>query len=62
MSSSVQEFTWDPKEPSDLVEGEVKPSHRLLIKTAILMPEAKKDELTIVQVESEGYNKTQVND
>merc|ERR1712098_781916 len=34
--------------------------HRLLIKTAILMPEAKKDEVTIVEIESEGYNKKQV--
>merc|ERR1711864_26579 len=44
-------------------EGEegkkVKPSHRLLIKSAILMPTAK-DEVTMVQVESEGYNKAKV--
>merc|ERR1719431_86768 len=36
----------------------VKPSHRLLVKSAILMPTAK--EVTMVQVESEGYNKTKV--
>merc|ERR1711911_102346 len=46
----------------ELKEGEeepakVKPSHRLLIKTAILMPTAKKDEVTVVEIESEGYNK-----
>merc|ERR1712115_580409 len=39
----------------------VKPSHRLLIKTAVLMPTAKKDEVTVVQIESEGYNKQMVN-
>ena len=39
---------------------QVKPSHRLLIKTAILMPSAKKDEVTVVEIESEGYNKQKV--
>ena len=33
---------------------------RLLIKTAILMPEAKEGEVTIVEVESVGHNKTKV--
>ena len=55
----VQEYVWEPKEPEDFA-GEVKPGHRLLIKTAILMPSAEKDEVTIVEVESEGYNKKQV--
>merc|ERR1712098_818041 len=36
------------------------PDHRLLIKTAVLMPEAKKDEITIVQIESKGYDNKQV--
>merc|ERR1712098_906656 len=49
---------WDPKEPEE--HKGVKPGHRLLIKTAVLMPEAKKDEVTVVQIESEGYNKKQV--
>ena len=35
-------------------------SSRLLIKTAILMPEAKDGEVTIVEVESMGFNKTKV--
>ena len=35
-------------------------SSRLLIKTAILMPEAKDGEVTIVVVESMGFNKTKV--
>ena len=51
------------KEEGDGKEGEgrqVKPSHRLLIKTAILMPSAKKDEVTVVEIESEGYNKQKV--
>ena len=33
---------------------------RLLIKTAILMPEAQDGEVTIVEVESLGYDKTKV--
>ena len=33
---------------------------RLLIKTAILMPEAQDGEVTIVEVETLGYNKTRV--
>ena len=35
-------------------------SSRLLIKTVILMPEAKDGEVTIVEVESMGFNKTKV--
>merc|ERR1711909_47943 len=45
----------DEKDPS--VMG---PGHRLLIKAAVLMPSAKKDEVTIVQIESEGYKKEKV--
>ena len=33
---------------------------RLLIKSAILLPTAKQDEVNIVQIESEGYNKEKV--
>lgn len=33
---------------------------RLLIKTAILMPEAQDGEVTIVEVETLGYNKAKV--
>ena len=36
------------------------PIPRLLIKSAILMPSAKKDDVNIVQIESEGYNKEKV--
>jgi len=71
LSGSNKEYSWDPVklepeqkdgEGKELKEGEeepakVKPSHRLLIKTAILMPTAKKDEVTVVEIESEGYNK-----
>ena len=59
LSAATKEYVWQPKEPEDFA-GDVKPGHRLLIKTAILMPSAKKDEVTIVEVESEGYNKKQV--
>ena len=33
---------------------------RLLIKSAILMPTAKKDDIIVVEIESEGYNKEKV--
>merc|ERR550517_2239025 len=66
LTGSNKEYTWDPSslEPAEEEEKEgpkVKPSHRLLIKTAVLMPTAKKDEVTVVQIESEGYNKQTVN-
>ena len=38
----------------------IEQSCRLLIKTAILMPEAKEGEVTIVEVETVGFNKTKV--
>merc|ERR1712227_458408 len=51
----------EPESKEEEKEGpKVKPGHRLLIKTAILMPTAKKDEVTVVQIESEGYNKQTV--
>merc|ERR1712179_349356 len=63
LSGSSKEYTWAPEDPSDSMEDDdpkVKPSHRLLVKMAILMPTAKKDEVSIIQVESEGYNKKKV--
>jgi len=65
LTGSNKEFTWSPEDPSDTNEEDekdpsVKPGHRLLIKSAILMPTAKTDEVTIVQIESEGYNKKKV--
>ena len=41
-------------------ERDFKGYSRLLIKTAILMPEAQDGEVTIVEVETLGYNKTRV--
>merc|ERR1719392_554782 len=68
LSGSNKEYSWEPstlepeaKEEDQEKEGpKVKPGHRLLIKSAILMPTAKKDEVTVVQIESEGYNKQTV--
>jgi len=69
LTGSDKEYSWDPATldaEADVKEGEekegpkVKPGHRLLIKSAILMPSAKKDEVTVVQIESEGYNKEKV--
>merc|ERR1712096_510388 len=70
LTGSNKEYSWDPavtetgvKEGEEEGEKEalmVKPGHRLLIKSAILMPNAKKDEVTVIQIESEGYNKQKV--
>merc|ERR1712055_310792 len=65
LTAANKEFTWAPEDPSDSKDDDendpsVKPGHRLLIKSAGLMPSAKQDEVTIVQIESEGYNKKQV--
>ena len=35
-------------------------AYRLHVKTAILKPDAKEDEVTIVEMETEGYNRQQV--
>ena len=66
LTGSNKEYSWDPSSLEPAVEEKkegpkVKPSHRLLIKTAVLMPSAKKDEVTVVQIESKGYNKQAVN-
>merc|ERR1719204_2366242 len=65
LTGSNKEYSWDPASLETAEEEKedgpkVKPSHRLSIKTAVLMPTAKKDEVTVVQIESEGYNKQQV--
>merc|ERR1712096_269823 len=71
LTGSNKEYSWDPAvtetgvKEGEEKEGEkealrVKPGHRLLIKSAILMPTAKKDEVTVIQIESEGYNKQKV--
>merc|ERR1711909_142025 len=66
LSGSSKEYTWNPEDPADTAEDDEKdpsvmgPGHRLLIKAAVLMPSAKKDEVTIVQIESEGYKKEKV--
>ena len=65
LSSETKKFSWSPKDPADTKDDDeadpsVKTSHRLLIKTAILMPTAKKDEVTIVQIEGECFNETKV--
>ena len=69
LTGSNKEYSWDPaaldaeaeaKEGEEKEGPKVKPGHRLLIKSAILMPSAKKDEVTVVQIESEGYNKQKV--
>merc|ERR1712098_593762 len=68
LTSDNKEFRWDPDNASSSTADseedgggrKVKPSHRLLVKTAALMPSAKDGDITMVQVESEGYNGAQV--
>merc|ERR1712142_58884 len=59
LTGSNKEFKWAPEEPAEKEASDdnlpIIASHRLLIKSAILMPTAKKDEVTVVQIESEGY-------
>ena len=51
-----KEYIWVPGK----TEEEKKCPNSLLIKTAFLMPTAVKDEETVVQIETEGYNKQTV--
>ena len=65
LTAGDKEHVWAPEDPADNDDDDrddpsVKPGHRLLVKSSILMPTAKKDEVSIIQVESEGYNKSKV--
>jgi len=67
LTNADKEYAWAPQDPSDADDHEddkddpsVKPGHRLLLKSAILMPTAKEGDVSIVQIESEGYNKAKV--
>jgi len=75
LSGTKREYEWAPEDPSDNVDANeskaedsededfdpaCKPNHRLLIKSAILHPDAKKDEVTMIQVETTGYKNEKV--
>jgi len=63
LTAAKKEYSWAPQDPvkeGEDTDEEGKPTHKLLIKSAILMPTAKKDEVNIVEIESEGYNKEKV--
>merc|ERR1719186_676026 len=60
MPAAKKDEVGEDKEVEKEAGLKVKPGHRLLIKSAILMPAAKKDEVTVIQIESEGYNKQKV--
>ena len=66
LNKHYRTYNWEPSTlEADSAEKEKegykeKPSHRLLIKNAVLMPSAKKDQVTVVQIESEGHNKQTV--
>ena len=65
-----KEYLWQPTDPADASSEEdeddegfdpsCKPNHRLLIKTALLSPDAPKDEVTVLEVETIGYKKEKV--
>ena len=62
LTSSNKEYCWDPA-PANLepkTEEDKGPKKGLLIKTAVLMPTAVKDEENVVKIELEGYNKQKV--
>ena len=64
-SGANKEYTWCPEDPADQDDEDaedpsVKPGHRLLLKSAVLMPSAKAGEVSVVQVETEGYNNSKV--
>ena len=64
-SGASKEYSWCPEDPADQDDEDaedpsVKPGHRLLLKSAVLMPSAKAGEVSVVQVETEGYNNTKV--
>ena len=63
LTGSNKEYKWSPENDDgkkDEEEVPLKASHRLLVKSAILMPNAKVDEVSVVQIESDGYNKQKV--
>eukprot|EP00088_Acartia_fossae_P044025 TRINITY_DN4665_c0_g1_i1.p1 TRINITY_DN4665_c0_g1~~TRINITY_DN4665_c0_g1_i1.p1 ORF type:complete len:258 (-),score=114.26 TRINITY_DN4665_c0_g1_i1:100-873(-) len=67
LDSSNKEYSWDPSDPADQDKEDeededpsCKPNHRLLVKTALLHPEAKSDEVTILQIETKGYKDEKV--
>jgi len=65
LDANTKEYEWSPKDPSDEdsedeEDPSCKPNHRLLIKTAILHPEAAKDEVTMLQIETKGYKDAKV--
>ena len=64
-SAASKEYSWCPQHPAgqddeDAADPSVKPGHRPLLKSMVLMPSAKADEESVVQVESEVYNNCKV--
>ena len=64
LTGSNKEYKWSPEDDKEKKDDDeevpFKASHRLLVKSAILMPSAKEDEVTVVQIEIVGYNKQKV--
>ena len=62
-SGASKEYSWcpyDPADQDDAADPSVKPGNLLLLKSMVLMPSAKADEESVVQVESEVYNNCKV--
>ena len=60
LTGASKEFTWAPEDPATDEFTCFSFSHTLLVKNAVLMPSAIADEVSLIQVETEGYNKTKV--
>merc|ERR1719319_419417 len=62
LDKNTKEFQWSPEDASNARDDDrnENSTHRILIKNAILLPDAKKDEVTILQIECDGYNKKKV--
>ena len=65
LTGTDKEYNWDPAnlEPKTEEEKEgpkMKPSHSLLIQSAVLMPTAQEGQVTVVELETQGYNKQTV--
>merc|ERR1712228_680410 len=61
-----KEYTWAVQEDGNVDSEDeesdppCKPNHRLLIKNALLDPEATKDEVTVLEIETKGYKEQKV--
>jgi len=70
LNSDKKEWEWLPEDPTDQAQDEddddededpsYKPNHRLLVKNAILDPEAEENEPVVLELETTGFKKEKV--